>query len=185
MKRHIIFGSILITLACSCNLTGTGSANGFEETLRQAPFTSITDSIGKNPSDPALLLRRATLLSQNNQHDIAYYDYKKSWQLHPSEETALLYISNLFLTGRGKDAVELLKKCIQTYPANLEFNRRLGEAYTQAGNTRAALDLYDDMIKKDSSNFEALYEKGMLYAQLKDTANAIVLLEKAWHRQMA
>jgi tetratricopeptide (TPR) repeat protein len=65
----------------------------------------------------------------------------------------------------------------------MEFMRRLGEAYTQTGDTKEALALYDELIKKDTANFEALYEKGLLYAQLKDTGNAIALLEKAYQRQ--
>ncbi|MEP7279298.1 MAG: tetratricopeptide repeat protein [Bacteroidota bacterium] len=173
----------MITAVSGCNLTGSKAANGFDETLGQAPFKTLTDSLTKNPSDAGLLLRRAELLTQNNQHDIAYYDYKKSWQLQPSESTALVFVSNLFLTGRSKDAVALLKKCIQQYPGNTEFMRRLGEAYTQNGDTKQALALYDDLLKKDTANFEALYEKGLLYAQLKDTASAIALLEKAWRRQ--
>jgi tetratricopeptide (TPR) repeat protein len=177
------FGCFLILAACSCNLPGSKSANGFNEILQQPPFKAISDSIEKNPSDAGLFLRRAELLTQNNQHDIAYYDYKKSWQLQPSESAALLFASNLFLTGRNKDAIELLKKCIQQYPANMEFMRRLGEAYTQSGDTKQALALYDELIKKDTANFEALYEKGLLYAQLKDTGNAIALLERAYRSQ--
>jgi tetratricopeptide (TPR) repeat protein len=169
-------------IACSCNSNGK-TASGFDETLQQPPYKMITDSIEKNPSDAGILLRRAELLTQNNQHDIAYYDYKKSWQLQPAESSAILFVSNLFLTGRTQDAIELLKKCIVQYPGNMEFLRRLGEAYTQSGNTSEALGLYDELLKKDSSNFEALYEKGMLYAQMKDTSNAIATLEKAYGRQ--
>ena len=72
---------------------------------------------------------------------------------------------------------------MQLYPANTEFMRRLGEAYTQTGNAAGALALYDELLKKDSSNFEALYEKGMLYTQLKDTAHAIAMLEKSYAKQ--
>ena len=167
----------------SCGLIGNKSANGFEEILQQAPYTGVSDSIAKSPNNAGLLLRRAELLTQNNQHDIAYYDYKKSWELAPAESSALLFASNLFLTGRSKDAIELLKKCVQQYPGSTEFLRRLGEAYTQAGNNKEALALYDDMLKKDPSNFDALYEKGMLYTTMKDTASAIAIFEKAYQLQ--
>ncbi len=177
------FTCVLVTGFCSCNMAGNKSANGFNETFQQPAFKPISDSIEKSPSDAGLLLRRAILLTQNNQHDIAYYDYKKSLELKPSEESALLFVSNLFLTGRGKDAVELLKKCTALYPSNAEFTRRLGEAYIQSGDTKEALALYDELLKTDTANFEAMYEKGLLYAQMKDTVNAIVLLEKAYHRQ--
>ncbi|MEO6315214.1 MAG: tetratricopeptide repeat protein [Chitinophagaceae bacterium] len=177
--KHFLFYAWCL-LAAGLVSCGDRSANGFDEILQQAPFKSISDSIGASPSDAGLLLRRAELLTQNNQHDIAYYDYKKSWELQQSAPAALLYTSNLFLTGRSKDAVVLLKKCVALYPGNTEFLRRLGEAYTQTGQPKEALALYDELLKKDSSNFEALYEKGILFTQLKDTPSAIAILEKAY-----
>jgi len=184
MKRLLFcFVSLMVMFFYGCNMQGDRSVNGFDEILQQPAFKAISDSIEKTPGNAELLLRRAELLTQNNQHDIAYYDYKKSWELHPSENTALLFASNLFLTGRSRDAAGLLKKCMQLYPANTEFMRRLGEAYTQSGNTKEALALYDDLLKKDSNNFEAMYEKGMLYTQMKDTASAIAILEKAYAHQ--
>ncbi len=183
--KHFYFFIVCFWWAAlgSCGLVGDKSANGFDEILQQAPYKSISDSIAGMPANAALLLRRAELLTQNNQHDIAYYDYKKSWELSPSESNALLLTSNLFLTGRSKEALELLKKCAQNYPANTEFLRRLAEAYTQNGDTAAALALYDDLLLQDSSNFEALYEKGILYTKIKDTASAISILEKAYRLQ--
>ena len=180
--KHILFFIVCAVVIgfCSC---GSNAVNGFNEMLEQPPYAAVSDSIEKNPADASLLLRRAEMLTQNNKHDIAYYDYKKSWELQQSESTALLFTSNLFLTGRGKDAIELLKKCTKRYPANTEFLRRLGEAYTQNADPQDALALYDELLKKDSNNFEALYEKGMLYTQLKDTTKAIAILEKAYYRQ--
>jgi tetratricopeptide (TPR) repeat protein len=176
----LAFSIFIIT---GCSLLGDKSANGFDEILHNPPFKSITDSIEKSPGDASLLLRRADRLSQNNQHDIAYYDYKKSYELKPDEATAIQYTSNLFLTGRTKDAITLLKKCVQQYPSNTEFIRRLSEAYTQAGDAAQAIALYDDLLKKDSTNFDALYEKGMLYIQLSDTPHAITVLEKSYRLQ--
>lgn len=180
--KHILF-YIVCLLAAGISGCGDKAVNGFDEILRQPPYKAISDSIEKNPSDADLLLRRAGLLTQNNQHDIAYYDYKKSWELKQSEPAALLFTSNLFLTGRSKDAAQLLKKCMQLYPSNTEFMRRLGEALTQTGKPGEAIALYDELLKKDSGNFEALYEKGMLYTQMKDTARAIAILEKSYYLQ--
>jgi tetratricopeptide (TPR) repeat protein len=173
----------LSVCCCGCGLLGDKTGTDFSELLTAAPYKPVTDSINKNPSDAGLFLRRAALLTQNNHHDIAYYDYKKSWELKETESTAIAYASNLFITGKTKDAVELLKKCMQQYPANTEFMRRLGEVYTQAGKSREALSLYDEILKKDSLNFEALYEKGLLFTKIKDTANAIAALEKAYRLQ--
>ena len=183
--KHIISYAILVFLLAlaGCGLLGDKTTNGFNEVLYKPPFKALSDSIDKYPNNASLLLRRAELLSQNNQQDIAYYDYKKSWDLQPDEQTAVLYASNLFITGRSKDAVALLKDCLKKFPDNPEFKRRLAEAYSHAGDSNDAIAMYDNMIKNDSTNFEALYEKGILLTQLKDTAKAITALEKAWRLQ--
>jgi tetratricopeptide (TPR) repeat protein len=184
MNRIVVFSLLLMSVYCGgCKSANDGKEAGSKEILYNPTFKAISDSVDKNPLDAGLLLRRAELLTQNNQHDLAFYDYKKSWQQKPSEATALLFTSNLFLTGKTKDAIDLLKKCIQQYPAMPEFTRRLGEAYTQAGRSKEALSLYNEVLKKDSSNFEAYYEKGMLLTKLKDTGGAVMMLEKSYGLQ--
>jgi tetratricopeptide (TPR) repeat protein len=184
MKQIISYAALVALVAMAgCGLMGDRTTNGFNEVLYKPPFKTLSDSIDKSPDNAVLLLRRAERLSQNNQQDIAYYDYKKSWQLQPDEQTAILYAANLFITGRSKDAVALLDSCVQKYPNNPEFKRRLAEAYTHAGDSNAAIALYDNMIKSDSANYEALYEKGILLTRLKDTVKAVATLEKAWRQQ--
>lgn len=183
MKLFAFFAFVLLSaILPACN-PGNHAPSGFDEVLQQPPFKSLTDSIAQRPGDAGLLLRRAELLSQNNQHDIAYYDYKKSWELQPSAPAALAYVSNLLLTGRNKDAVALLKQCMTQFPGNPDIIRRLAEAYSSSGDNNAALGIYDDLLKVDTANFEAVYEKGMIYAHMKDTAKAINMLEHAWKMQ--
>jgi len=184
MKQIVSYATLALLFAMAgCGLMGDKTVNGFNEVLYKPPFKALSDSIDQFPNNAELLLRRAELLSQNNQQDIAYYDYKKSWELQASEQTAILYASNLFITGRSKDAVTLLNTCLKKYPDNPEFKRRLAEAYSHAGDSHDAIAMYDNMIKTDSTNFEAMYEKGILLTQLKDTTKAIAVLEKAWRLQ--
>jgi tetratricopeptide (TPR) repeat protein len=179
-----IYANIFLLLTICLGSCGLGDkTNGFNEVLYSPTFKAISDSIDQFPNNAALLVERGEMLSQNNHSDIAYYDYKKSWELQPTEHTATLYAANLFLTGRNQPAIDLLKACIAKYPANPGFARRLAEAYTQSGKKQEAIALYDDLLKKDSVNFEALYEKGMLLAQLKDTMRAISALEHSYRMQ--
>ncbi|MFM2362322.1 MAG: hypothetical protein RLZZ316_1224 [Bacteroidota bacterium] len=169
-----------ITLFNSCGLLDSESTGGFDAILNAPPYKGLTDSIENAPKDAQLLLKRADLLTQNNRSDIAYYDYKKSWELEPSEASALLFSSSLFMTGRNKEVIELLQNCIKQYPQNTEFSRRLGEVYVQAGKTNDALAIYDGLLKADSSNFEVYHEKGLLYAAIKDTSKAIAMLQQSY-----
>jgi tetratricopeptide (TPR) repeat protein len=157
--------------------------NPAEAILTKAPFASITDSIRSAPQQGDYYLIRAVRLSQNNLHELATEDYKKAWELQPSEGTALQYISNLLLVDEAKEAVRLLKSCIRQYPNNTEFQRRLSEVYAQVGASEEALEQYDQLLAKDSLNFETWFEKGTLLVQLKDTPQAIQAMERSYQLQ--
>ena len=55
----------------------------------------------------------------------------------------------------------------------------MGEAMAETGKQKEALTLYNELLQKDSLDFETWYEKGLLLEELKDTAHAIQALQKA------
>lgn len=169
-----------LVLLAGCDEQSNDLASNSTRILYNPPYAGLTDSIEKFPDNATLYLQRAVLLSQNNRHEIATADYKKSWELKPEPGTALEYISNLLLVDKVNEAVNLLKQGVRQYPDNPEFNRRLGEVYSQTGKRDEALQQYNSILKKDSSNFEIWYDKGMLLVQLSDTAAAIQALEKSF-----
>lgn len=170
-------------LLAACDAIHNDHTSNSKRILQNPPYAGLTDSIEKFPGDPALYLQRALLLSQHNRHEIATADYKKSWELRPEANTALEYISNLLMVDEVNDAVSLLKKGMQQYPDNPEFSRRLSEVYSQTGKNEEALQQYNSILEKDSSNFEIWYDKGMVLAQLKDTSGAIEALERSFSLQ--
>ena len=146
-------------------------------------FATLTDSIKRFPSDATLYFRRAEKLSTNNLSDLANLDYQKSWQLKPDALTGMHYATNLGIVGQSEEELQLLQDCIKKFPEEAGFKRLLGEAYIQLGKTSQAIGIYDDILKKDSSNFEAWYDKGQLLAQAKDTTAAIAALKTAYYLQ--
>ena len=166
----------------ACDETNNERA-GYSKLLTRSPYAGLTDSIQRFPKDPALYLQRALLLSHNNRHEIATADYKKSWELKQDPNTALEFVSNLLMTDRVDEAVDLLKQGIRQFPDNPEFSRRLSEVYAQTGKSIEAMEVYDKMLAKDSSDFEIWYDKGMLLTQMKDTMGALQALEKSFSLQ--
>lgn len=150
--------------------------------LKQAPFAPLTDSIRQpeQKNNAGLYFRRAELLSRNNLHELAATDYKRSWELQPDELTGLRYASTLSILGQTDEAVQLLQDCRKRFPSNDSFSNMLGNVYVQSGKTKEALNLYDAQLQKDSLNFEAWYEKGLLLEKAKDTAEALIALQKAY-----
>ncbi|MEJ7736546.1 MAG: tetratricopeptide repeat protein [Chitinophagaceae bacterium] len=181
-KRCFFFYFIFVcVLAGSCQLLDSDDKEAKKAAILNNPsLAGITDSLSRFPDDAGLHLRRGELLSQQNQHDLAYADYKKAWELKPDETNAIAYTSNLFITGKVEEAISILRHCASEFPENTEFARRLSETYMQTGQSRKALEQYDAILKADSNNFEAWYEKGILLAGLKDTTGAITALERAY-----
>ncbi len=169
-------------VAFACNHSDK-SKSGSGDLFDKPPFAALTDSIKLFPDNALLYFERAEALSQNNFHEVAYADYKKSWQLKEDVETGLRFASNLSVLGKPNELIQFLQTCIQKFPAESGFKRLLGETYIQAGKTKQAIDLYDSVIKNDSSDFEAWYEKGKLLALAKDTADAIRSLQKSYSIQ--
>lgn len=181
IKRWKTIGYCLLgLLIAGCGQDDSGKT---ESILLKPPYAGLTDSIKAAPQNADLYLARAVRLSQNDQHELATGDYKKAWELAPAEGTALQYISNLMLVDEPAMAVELLKSCIEKYPANPAFRRRLSEVYAQVGEDGQALEQYNELLEKDSLNFETWYEKGILLVQLKDTPAAIQSMERSYSLQ--
>ena len=146
-------------------------------------YKNLNDSIKKFPTDASLYSRRAVRLTQENAHELAYDDCQKAWMLQPSIENALPFAANLAILGKHADRIALLEKVNHLNTSNPQVRRLLAEAYAGFGKPEQALLIYNDMIAKDSLDPETLYEKALLLEQLKDTAQAIAALQKAYSIQ--
>jgi tetratricopeptide (TPR) repeat protein len=72
---------------------------------------------------------------------------------------------------------------VNRFPLDMEFKRLLGESLAQSGHPAEALQLYKDMLARDSSNAEAWYESGLIWEQARDTLSAIRCLARAFSIQ--
>lgn len=172
-----------IAALTGCEDTDGKIASFSQKMLNNPPYAGITDSIKRFPNDPGLYLQRALILSQNNRHEIATADYRKSWELKADANTALEYVSNLLTTDRVNEAVKLLEHGRKEFPDNPEFARRLSEVYLHIGKSEEAMAQYDRLLQIDSTDFEIWYDMGTLLAQMKDTPAAIRALEKSFRLQ--
>jgi tetratricopeptide (TPR) repeat protein len=169
-------------MTVGCNDHGNNQDGERTAILSRPPYAPLTDSLlqHKSTDEAGLYFRRAELLSHNDQHELAASDYAKSWNLRPDEMTGFRYVSTLNIIGQTNNAIQLLQDCRKKFPANTAFPGMLAELYQQTGKMKNAIGIYDTMLRTDSLDFEAWYEKGLLLEKNGDTAGAIQALRKAF-----
>lgn len=183
MSRNLITAALFLSvslISIGCGNDRRHASDDPAAILHRPPFAAISDSIMSFPTQADLYLRRAMLLSQNKQQDLATADFKKAWDLTGDENIELEYISNLLLTDHAGLAEQLLVTGARKHPDNTEFTRRLAEVYLQKGATDRALLQYNNMLARDSADFEAWFDKGNLLTRLGDTTAGIAALERSF-----
>ncbi len=187
--KHFLRTLFLLAAAAGslagCHNDGDKKADEQAAVLHRPPFAALTDSLlsVKDNDAAGLYFRRAELLTKANLHELAAADYHHSWEINPDEITGYRYASTLSIIGQTDRAIQLLMDCSRKYPTNPAFPGLLGELYQQSGKTKEALAIYDALLAKDSLDNETWYEKGLLLEKMRDTAQAIRALSKAYSLQ--
>jgi tetratricopeptide (TPR) repeat protein len=168
-----------------CNNGGSKKEDEQAAVLHHPPYAALTDSLRfvKGKEAAGVYFRRAELLSRANLHELAADDYSRSWDLNPDEFTGFRYASTLTILGQTGKAIEVLQDCRKKFPANTAFPDMLAELFEQSGRMQDAIGIFDNILKTDSLNFEAWYEKGLLLEKGGDTTQAIYTLKKAYSIQ--
>lgn len=171
-----------LCMMIGCNHHGNNRDGERTALLSKPPYAPLTDSLlqHKSANEAGLYFRRAELLTQNDQHELAASDYARSWNLQPDEMTGFRYASTLSIIGQTNSAVQILQDCRKKFPANTAFPGMLAELYQQTGEMKNAIGIYDAMLRTDSLDFEAWYEKGLLQEKNSDTPDAIQALRNAY-----
>ena len=144
----------LLLVACQ-------NKEGEDAVLTRAPFTQLTDSLKSYPRNAALYYRRGELLDQNNLPELAEQDFRKAWQVSPSENYALRLTA--ILEAKKKDsAVLFLQEAINKLPSSLVLRLQLARAYQEKGQTQRAMELADQILMQYPGQLDALTLKSQI-----------------------
>lgn len=173
----LFFSTFLILLLFGCN--NNNSSSPYDEILSQPLFSSITDSIRKEPGRDDLYFRRAVLLNKNNFPEPALADFRKAWSL-AKEESYAVGVSNILLEKKPDSAIVFLNEAIKEIPNSLFLQISLARSYDALNKTDEALKVCNAMLEKEPNQVNALLLKADLLEKKGDTANMISSLEKAY-----
>lgn len=175
MKLYIFLFPIILFAACN----DEKSSSPYDEILSQPPFSSITDSIRKEPDRDDLYFRRAVLLNKNNFPEPALADFRKAWSL-AKQEVYAAGASNILLEKKPDSAVVFLNEAITELPNSMFLPISLARSYDVLGKTDEALKVCNTLLEKEPNQVNALLLKADLLEKKGDTSHMIASLEKAY-----
>ncbi len=171
----ITSGLILIS---SCN--DKSSVSPYDDILKQSPYSGMTDSIKQEPKNDGLYFRRAVLLNSNNLVEPALADFKKAWSLKKDEKYAF-GLSNLLLDKNPDSAIIYLETALKELPNSFLLRLTLARSLNAQNKIDAALKICNDLLQKNPDQVDMLKLKADLLDKKGNSAEAILILEKAYH----
>ncbi len=171
----LLFSAILLG---SCG--GNTEDSQYSEILAQPPYSTLTDSIRKEPDRDDLYFRRAVMLNRNNLPEPALADFRKAWSIN-AEEPYAIGAGNILLEKKPDSATAFLQRAIKDLPQSIFLRILLARSYDAQQQTDKAIAVCDEVLHIDSLQLNTLALKAELLEKKNDVPGTIATLEKV-HR---
>ena len=107
-------------------------------------------------------------------------EYVQLIDINKKDYDSYYKIANLLNDLDKKDeATEMLSRLLSKKPEYVQASLLLGDILIDKGDYKEALNIYNEAIKFDPTNFELNYSLGIAYTMLNDFQNARMYYEKA------
>ncbi len=187
MKHYFIkYCFLLFTTITACRQTvREGIVMQSSEVKFAGPEESliyVNQLINENTGDADLYLKKAELLFELERYQKAKESLLIYTEADPFNFSAILLdIKIKMQEGDYKEALSIAENLfMNNLKESIEFNELLSSLYSIDEDYLKAIDHINYCIKKDPSNVEYAYKKGIYYFYFKDTSNAFRYLDYAF-----
>lgn len=182
LKTKAVF-IFLLALASCFLITGCQQKNK-EETQEQLHPSSefdqipliqnLTAKISEKPNDPELHFARAKAYMELGNHINAMKDINEAIRLDSTAGEYYIELAEIhFSKQEYTRAITALETGCKNDPDNIDLMLELARYQLYAGERQKSIQLLDDVLRKNVSNAEAYFLKGMIFKEIGDTAKAI------------
>lgn len=170
-----VLGYMILLIGCN----DKNNTSPYNDILSRPPFSSLTDSIRKEPAKDELWFRRAVLLNKNNYPEPALADFRKAWSLKKDERYAL-GVSTILINKQPDSAKLFLLDALYELPESVLLQLMLARSSDALGETRAALDFCNGILHAHPDRIDVMKLKAALHDKLDQPDSAIKILESAY-----
>lgn len=147
---------------------------------KETQLTVLAHEIEKDPKNPELYYKRATLLLNMNKANDALSDINKAIQLDEKNPDYYVLLSDIYFT------MVQIQKCNDALKKALEYNEnhvpallKLAELNLYLKNYKQTYEFTDKVIANDNINAKAFFIKGYALKEDGDTVKAVQMFTKA------
>ncbi len=176
MKNRILVGIAIaasLIAGCSGNETTSEKGQGSVADSTQIAIAEISEKIGANPNDAALLIERAKLFQIAGNYKAGFEDASKAVGIDSSKAPYWLeYGKTAFAVENYLRSEQGYMNCVRLDNKNTDCLIKLAEFYLFRSNPKMALDFANQALKIDVNLARPYFIKGWTYMMAGDTGLA-------------
>lgn len=176
-----IFRLFIVVVVCvnlvACRYLAVDYGEGFDELWQQVPYKVYTDSIRLFPKNDVFYFARGGLLFAHQQLRASLYDFKQAYRLRPSYVYLEAISTNFMELQQLDSAIVYLRRGMEQFSNDSVFYFKLIDVYIDSHKYGLALQLLRPLLDSNIDNVFYVEKAGRVYVALKDTMQAISLLE--------
>ncbi len=135
---------------------------------------NLTAKISEEPNDPELHFARGKAYMELGNHINAMKDIHEAIRLDSTEGKYYIMLSGIYFSKQEYTrAITALEAGRKNAPDNIDLMLELARYQLYVGEREKSIQLLDDVLRKNVSNAEAYFLKGMIFKEIGDTAKAI------------
>jgi Tfp pilus assembly protein PilF len=158
---------LLIIIVSACNIGNNNKKVANEQ------LVNLTNAIKKNTKDANAYYQRATYYAQNKEDSLALEDILIALKLDSNNTSYNTAALQLLFNKKDPRAIPLIEKLLIANPNDPTAHLKIATIQFYNKNYQPAINSINTALKTDVYNYEAYFLKGMVYKDLKDTANAL------------
>ena len=109
------------------------------------------------------LVEKASIYYQIGHYNKAIYNYKKAFEMNPSEAIQIKLAKSYHAGGMAKNAILLYESVFVKDSSNLIVANQLARLYKSTRKNKHAIKIYEYLIQKDKTNPYYTYQLGRIF----------------------
>ncbi|TAE03390.1 MAG: hypothetical protein EAZ97_01540 [Bacteroidetes bacterium] len=151
----------------------------------QAKIDFLGELIRQYPKESNYYYHRADVYLKAKKEILAESDILQAIQLDSSDHKYFYILAQVYILKKdNKQALKNAEKALQLGCEELNLQDILGDLYLANGQNEKAIRYAQELERRfPHRQLELYYNQGVAYANLKDSANAVMMLEKVLAKQ--